>query len=524
MQYAQAVHFQDANGDWQEFDNSLVDAGASYVPRASDLGVSLPKELGESSRITMFDAEVVLAIGVPEAASEAIVLNAEDIVPEDAALQLLQDSESDTIPHPIAFANKEIQTVRNQRSVVYYPNAFPGADLQYIVETDKLKENVIVHEKQDEYVYRFALNLNNLTAVPQKDGSIQLIDSKTAQPKFMVEAPYAFDANGEIAEDVLTLAVEGDTLILTADTKWMNAKERAFPVVLDPTYAHIFDASSLTAVSLSPQWGRLAEIEFKLRVGVKTGVFNTTNQFISCIRFDLPTLPGDAVVTNAALVLDANTMELRDKIASWFRVLIKEFPKEKIKDLDKVNIGAYQITSAWSGLTSWSNRPQANYDEALCLGELIDSGGNEVTKGHRYSFDITRAVNDWVNGDANYGIMLKAVDEKNTKDNYLEFASLRAYFPVPILLPGKVGEDKLDNYNVLIALPLLDENFQQLVENGVSQWFVLTYDLNLPILINIFNEEPLIQINYICTTYVILAWRIIGAMKAYRWAGPGQPM
>ena len=509
VQYPQNVHFPDANGDWQEIDNTLVDMGASYVPKANALNVSLPKRLGGGNRVTMFDVGVGLAISVPGASSEAVIVNTEDYLKDVANADPQLGGENNVAVDPVALANSEIETVHKQSSIAFYADAFPGADLEYNLHSDKLKENVIVREKQREYIYRFILDLNNLRAVPQKDGSIQLIDSKTTQPKFKIEAPYAVDANGVTADGVLTMSLEGNTLTLTADPKWMNANDRAYPVVLDPTYTHIFDATGMTEISVSSNWGKLSDIGFKLRVGAKKSLF-MTNEYRSFLRFNLPALPGDAVVTNAVLSLDANNASLGTKILDWLAVLVKQVPDHEEKTKEKVNISAHEITGPWGELNGWLTQP--GHDEtALSLGEMHNNTLGAAGDG--YNFDITTAVKKWISGEtANYGVMLKAVDNKKTDNNYLEFASLRAFFPIPLPMPGIVSETDLNEHDILINFGYLTEtdtegNRQYVLDaHGNRQCIVITYDLNLPIIINAFDAEPCLQIQYVSNTGLENYW------------------
>ena len=49
-----------------------------------------------------------------------------------------------------------------------------GVDLEYVLNSVNIKENIIVKEKKDSYTYTFTLDLGNLTATLQEDGSIRI--------------------------------------------------------------------------------------------------------------------------------------------------------------------------------------------------------------------------------------------------------------------------------------------------------------------------------------------------------------
>ena len=61
--YSQPVHYQDAAGDWTEIDNTLVDMGDYYAPKASGAGIFLPKDL-DKGKVTLSSGKYALAIDV----------------------------------------------------------------------------------------------------------------------------------------------------------------------------------------------------------------------------------------------------------------------------------------------------------------------------------------------------------------------------------------------------------------------------------------------------------------------------
>lgn len=206
--------------------------------------------------------------------------------------------------------------------------------MQYIVEPNKLKENIIVKAPQDEYVYTFTLDLTGLVAAPQKDGTIILKDSSGGQ-KYKIEAPIAYDAKGVSTTDALSLSFAEGLLTLTANAAWMNAEDRAYPVVLDPTFVEYTDAMGIKNVSLSNTWKRIGGLFFKLDVGRRNTIIDEISR--SFIEFDLPEIPNCGIVTNAGIALDE-----MDRGGSG-------------------HIGVYRITSQWTEeFISWGFQPQVD--------------------------------------------------------------------------------------------------------------------------------------------------------------------
>jgi hypothetical protein len=330
--YPNNIHFEDENGDWQEYDNTLVDHGDFYAPKASNLGIAMPGVLGGENAIALKSDQFGLSLGVPGANSEAIVPDLAGL--EQAVLQnVLKDVDFSQVKPadissdeatPVSFFNEQFSAVRNQESVIYYLNAFSGADLEYTILSDQVKENIIVNEKSDKYVYNFTLDLQNLIAVAQNERAIHLFDAQTGDLKAKIEAPYATDAAGEMNTETITLALSGNALTVTADAKWMNAKERQFPVALDPTYSFVVDEFGMANASVNDKLQRNNPLSFQLNVGTRKGFTDILNNNVgvvnknrSFLRFEMPALPQDAVVTNATLMLDDNATPSWAKMLYW---------------------------------------------------------------------------------------------------------------------------------------------------------------------------------------------------------------
>lgn len=130
---------------------------------------------------------------------------------------------------------------------IRYNDIAPGTDLQYILSPKRIKENIIVRERQDSYEYKFELKLKNLNVELSEDGQrlelfIQKIDEESGalgkETIFTIPMPYMFDADGKKSGEV-TYELErlsGNKFIFSviADENWINAEGRAFPVTIDP--------------------------------------------------------------------------------------------------------------------------------------------------------------------------------------------------------------------------------------------------------------------------------------------------
>ncbi|MDE5721885.1 MAG: hypothetical protein K2I30_03995 [Clostridia bacterium] len=124
---------------------------------------------------------------------------------------------------------------REDNSVTYV--GLNGADIHYTAFNDKIKEDIIITQRQENYVYNFKLDVGDMTVEEGDNCSLLLKDVNTGEVMFEIPAPYMYDANGVRSYDVeYEFDVNGGELGLkvTASAEFINAEERAFPVTIDP--------------------------------------------------------------------------------------------------------------------------------------------------------------------------------------------------------------------------------------------------------------------------------------------------
>ena len=286
--------------------------------------------------------------------------------------------------------------VENQAGAVQYRNILPSTNLEYAVTSSSVKESIVVREPQSEYKYYFDMDLDGLTPVENNDGSISLTESgDTASEIFWIEAPYMYDANSDesFAVTMSLTEVEGKyVLAVEADKDWINAADRAFPVVIDPTLhlsgTNIDDAFVISGLQMnSLRRGK------ELRVGR-----NLTNLTRTYMKIKMP------VNISAQSVIQEATLRL--KKASYFQALGQS----------DVNINAYLFCRgkiSWDFDTlEWGNQPYgyANNTFRWYDDDMLDSvPANKQTE--TYSFNILNAVKRWIATGDNRGIALVSSEE-----------------------------------------------------------------------------------------------------------------
>ena len=232
-QYATPIHEQDENGEWQNIDNTLGESGNEYA--TSNAKIKFAKKItGNQNLFTLHDGKYKITMSLDGAIKKTpgTVTNTQTEFGEDAT-QL-----------------QKMMTLDKLSAKIMYADILDGVDLEYVLESVNIKENIIVKEKKDSYTYTFTLDLNNLTAALQEDGSIHITDPDSGEAKYRMPAPVVYDAAGVTAPSSLsayTMTKTGNhtyALSVTVDANWMNAEDRVFPVTLDPTISP--DLSNVT--------------------------------------------------------------------------------------------------------------------------------------------------------------------------------------------------------------------------------------------------------------------------------------
>ena len=133
----------------------------------------------------------------------------------------------------------KLTTLDKLSAKILYADILDDVDIEYIAESLNIKENIIVKKASDSYSYTFTLKLYNLTAEQRADGSIVISSPTDGRTVYKIPKGYMFDADGKRSSAVsYTLSQIGNgrySLCVTADSEWINAEGRAFPVTIDPT-------------------------------------------------------------------------------------------------------------------------------------------------------------------------------------------------------------------------------------------------------------------------------------------------
>ncbi|MBO5856891.1 MAG: hypothetical protein J6Q87_01430, partial [Clostridia bacterium] len=140
--------------------------------------------------------------------------------------------------------------VLNSVDTVTYENYSKDTDIEYSICKKGVKENIVINKKQPSYHYKFLVECENV--IPEYvEGQNRIIfkSEETGKEVFNIPAPYMVDAAGVVSHDVTmemkTAKISPNNsrkatdekyiqIMLVADSEWINADDRVFPVKIDP--------------------------------------------------------------------------------------------------------------------------------------------------------------------------------------------------------------------------------------------------------------------------------------------------
>ena len=357
--YPNAVHRQDEGGVWQDIDNHLAEKGSEIA--TSDARVKFAKKItGNETLFTLHDGNYKLTMSL------------------DGAIKKTTATITNTVEDENLSALGKQMTLENLSARILYSNILENVDLEYVVVSNDIKENIIVKAPGGAYTYAFTLQLNNLTAQQSADGSIGLYDRATGKRMYVFPCGYMKDAADACSTAVsYSLTDNGNgkyTFTATADSAWMNAPERVFPVTIDPPI-YTGTGSNVTDLYVDSS-------------SVNANNSSSYNLFVSPTqrtywKLDtLPTLPASAHITNAELFMYAFAAAGSSSY-----------------------IGVYQVTSDWTQSLTWAgvvaSAPAGSIAETYIDARPMSNKGT-------FSWNVLPIVQSWYDG-TNYGLALECL-------------------------------------------------------------------------------------------------------------------
>ncbi len=379
-QYPSPVHYLE-DGQWKDIDNTLTEQAAA--DSEDEEGYASAKSQFQVKFAKKYDAKKLVKIKMDDYQLSWSFSGANSAKAKNAKVQTEADTDD--------AADEDQTNLKKLTSGVTYADIQDGVDLEYILSSTTLKENIVVKKKLDDYRFELVLRPKKLTPVLREDNCVDFVND-AQEVVFQIPAPFMYDAAGAESPDVaLALTSDGKgkeyTLTITANAEWMNDTQRQYPVVIDPVIikeSEHLDAYSSGYMTKYPDgtWERNPTTAH-LYIGEGLGTGNRVGEQRAYLIPQLPPLSADDRVCEAYLYL----CQLGN--ASGVGI-----PNQKFR------INVHQITQSWSSNTiSWN----IGLDS-----DIMDTKDTDCLDGGWDKFDITRAVKEWHDNGNNYGVMFIA--------------------------------------------------------------------------------------------------------------------
>lgn len=247
-------------------------------------------------------------------------------------------------------------TPKANGSKVTVTDVFDSADLDYSVGAGVLKEEIVLPNAKaaPPEGFTFTLDTKGLVAKSLASGSegsgkaeggaIGLFTSEKAKrPRLVMPAPFMTDGSkkrSEAVSQVLDRTADGVTTVtITPDADWLGAKDRRFPVRVDPTIVYAPDAADGKDAAIYSGDTAARPADPTIPIGVANG-----GVWRGLFQFDTSAIPAGSTVYGAQLRLYMSSPHTNQG--------------------SPVKMNAYPIVKSWEETTAtWANMGTDGHDE-----------------------------------------------------------------------------------------------------------------------------------------------------------------
>ncbi|MFG2969688.1 DNRLRE domain-containing protein [Streptomyces sp. NPDC048288] len=350
--YAGPVRVKDENGSWQDIDTELSDEGPALEPEAAAADITV-SDGGDKRLASVTEGSASLALGW-----------------------------EDTLPTPKVTGDTAAYDLGE------------GQTLTVTALKEGFSQNVVLDEAPDgDLTYRIPVTLKGLT-LSEADSGHLLLRNTAGDLVAEAPAPMMWDSSkdavsGEsrhlasVDTDIETAADGTQTLVLHRDADYF-AQDLTYPVTVDPTSTLAVTTDTWVATNYTDSQISSTEL--------KSGTYNGGDTVArSYLKFDVSDFVGTHITdTNLALY------------SYW-----------SSSCTGGTGTAVRRITESWSSSDiTWSTKPAGT-----TTGQVINTaakGYSSACPAGTMNFDIDDIVQAWANGTANYGLMIRGLDETDS--------------------------------------------------------------------------------------------------------------
>lgn len=370
------MHYEE-DGELKDINNTLVESDADnsvLTNTANAYNVELPEKYTDDSEIKLNYEDNTISFKLlndVNASSGTVISNDEIDVDKT-------DAES------VAYAESNINSLT---SGITYADVLPDTDVEYNVQPNSLKENIILSDVPDEdYAIQYELDTAGMDAVLNDDNSISVVDENSNEV-FIIAAPYMVDANDNVSENINVSFEESENgyiLTYSPDYTWLADENTTYPVNIDPTVTIVSNKANqniedtfVTTTTKTKNKSTMTTVAVQNSSSQSWGYYNIKT---------LPELPDNAKITNCTLNLFTTT-----DVYDPYSIAMYALPEDA------------QVNDDYISKVNWNNKIDPT-DVAIDL-QITPENPNQIY------FDITNLTNKWYqNNDLNRILVLKALD------------------------------------------------------------------------------------------------------------------
>ncbi|MBP3484357.1 MAG: hypothetical protein J6K00_04590, partial [Oscillospiraceae bacterium] len=441
-QYAEPVHYQASNGDWKDIDNTLtlrtVGDDQMYTAQMGKVTKRFAGDLSDGMlfEISYEDYSVGMSIIRPDAEISPPVGESTMSASATASSQISTAS----VENPAAEASviglepEEMSMPEKLSSGVTYSNVYSNTDIVYENSGYDIKESIIVNSPQASYSYAFGVDAENLSAELNDGGDVEFKNDE-GEIVFVIPAPYMVDANGEYSDAAHYELIEKDgslLLGLIADTEWMNAQGRAYPVSIDPSIYLHYKSTDLRVVCLRKNSPNSASASDGSIFCGKNGSSNYGVCQMGIQVETLPTVPKNCVIVNAQMMVAYVGLFSNGSSSSSSRQITVSAYKLNNVSSDFLNL-------TWNGV--YGSGGLGRNATVLDYQKLSDSN-----LGGFVSWDVTPAAHEWYKSTSKKGALIFVSENEASQGFYASFVGHRWYDNSPYFIVNYRNTVGIEDY------------------------------------------------------------------------------
>jgi len=341
-------------------------------------------------------------------------------------------------------------------ALVYADVLGNGINARYSVNPGRVKEDIILNAPSDFIGYAMDIAVEGLTAVKAENNSVEFLNGD-GKAVFVIQTPYMYDAADDTSYGInveIEETAEGYRIVFAPDAEWLNAEERVYPVVIDPTVTSSRVLSNAYDTYIYDGGGNPGGLGDRMYVGIKSvnSVYKVHRSYWRVLT--LPNLGRSFSITDASFIAQHPSGTSTSRPFSL-----------------------YGVNGYWTENTiTWTNKP---LNDTLLVSNVNRNNLTVTFSGSA----VTQRVRDWYSGaKANDGFMISYTSEALANPDYNSFwtcdgstASYVPYISITYSVPTQTWTRWKDLENYMGGLA---ENNQVPQGFAVGTTYCYSFDVN----------------------------------------------